>query len=821
MKLETAIYGEVNNGHALREASGDADFARSISGRFDLPSNPPPGVVWSPAISGFPAQGRYVLARTFLDTNAPRGNMVIAHALFAKLDEMQDFRSLGRLIARLAPRADQIPDPSSFELDDGDDITVAPELQQFAALLADSRKMPIVRLGADGIEELISSLWRNLWPSMRRAFAFRLSFAPEDLVENPIPALIYTPSSLAVRWRGYPILGHATQLDDAAGKILSGEEDSAPIMQFATSIGHVDTTLSSFTRLVQAQALVSSEAGFDALAAGMRLINLLSPDPDKGKSAKAELVRSLAEAISSASAEQVMLLRNLSLSGFASLQPVWRAIATWMSAQFVEGGGQAGALLPLVAASYDAKEAISDWRSAIKGGGLKLAARRPRIFAAAFWKWLLQSPDVLAASLELTPADRKMEASLLAEVPKQIRFQPADLLDALVNRGWLTLHGAALAASISPIEAVRAQLRVDNDPLFTGGLKAALARAKPAERVSIAMASDDGRLDSIAGAEIASNHQLAKMLNFALVPTQRVWAAALEADPKSWQAPVDPYAARRAILDSLLAGSPIFGPIVAAFARTPLADLSGYGGRSDLWARLDTPDPFLDATAEGWLTRAATGNADALDPRLELVVLKSHHLDPWFASGWAEALNVVASLENLAEDRAVRWFNDQAIKTPGPNHQQAQLLGNIILARNWSTLLYRVRDYAHRHNELQATLRVCASMFPAWSRWLMGLSPISVDEKWDSFSGIAADLYPSGPDQRDLWERAGGSNSDLLSHSTGGDNWRHALRIVRRGAGPVASTLLAEMQKDFKGNPDLRFIAADADVAASHRGSQR
>ena len=156
-------------------------------------------------------------------------------------------------------------------------------------------------------------------------------------------------------------------------------------MQFAASIGHVDTTLSSFTRLVQAHTLVSPDAGLDARAAGMRLINLLSPDTDKGKSAKAELVQSLADAISSAPAEHVMLLRNLSLTGFASLQPVWSATATWMTAQLVKGGGQAGALLPAVAASHDANEAISEWRSAIKEGSLKLAARQPRIFAAAFW----------------------------------------------------------------------------------------------------------------------------------------------------------------------------------------------------------------------------------------------------------------------------------------------------------------------------------------------------------------------------------------------------------------------------------------------------
>jgi hypothetical protein len=819
MKLETAIYGEVNNGHALRAASGDVDFARSISGRFDLPSNPPPGVAWSPAISGFAAQGRYVLARTFLDADAPRGNMVVAHALFASLDDIQDFRALGRIMAKLAPSADQIPAPSRVELDDGDDPTEAPELQQFAALLTDRSKKPIVRLGADGVENLVSSLWRNLWPAMRRAFAFRLSFAPDDLVDNPLPALVYSPPSLAVRWRAHPILGQtAIASDTLASKILSGDADSAPIVQFASSIGHIDTTLASFTRLVQAEMLLSQGPSFDALAAGMRLVNLLSPNADKGKTAKAELVQSLAHAIASARADQIMLLRNLSLPGFASLQPIWHEIGHWMETRSLAGDGQYGELLPIVVARNDAKEAILDWRVAIKKGGLALAARQPRKFAAAFWGWLAQSPPVLAAILEITPVDSNTEASLLALIPKQIAFETADLLSALVSRGWLALHGATLAASIGAANAVRAQLKVDKNASYSDGLKAALARAKPAERLSIAAANDDGRLDAIAGAEIVADSKLARTLDYTLVATQRIWTSALALDPASWRAPNNPQAARRTILDAFLADVQIFEPIIAAFARTPLADLSDYAGRGELWVRLDNPAPFLDATAEGWLVRAATGSADALDPRLELVVLQSRHLDQCLARSWPESLNVVASLERLAEDRALRWFYDQTVMTFGSTYQQAELLGHIILARNWVTLLNKVRDCAYSHRELQTTLRVCASMFSAWSRWLMSLSSISIDDKWNSFAGIAAELYPSGPDQRDLWERAGGRNSDLLSRTTGAENWRHALRIVRRGDGPVASKVLAEMQKDFKGNPDLRFIAADWDIVGDHRG---
>ncbi|MCQ9186859.1 hypothetical protein KMT30_49045, partial [Streptomyces sp. IBSBF 2953] len=52
---------------------------------------------------------------------------------------------------------------------------------------------PVVRLSVDGFEQLVDSLWKNLWPALRRTFAFRLSFGPNDLVEHPEPALVCTP----------------------------------------------------------------------------------------------------------------------------------------------------------------------------------------------------------------------------------------------------------------------------------------------------------------------------------------------------------------------------------------------------------------------------------------------------------------------------------------------------------------------------------------------------------------------------------------------------------------------------------------------------
>src|ERR671930_502511 len=88
MNVEHAMYGEARGGHALWTASGDHQIASEITSRLDLPDTAPPGVEWSPYVSGFPYLNRYIVARTTIDVAAPRAGMVFSYALIAPLDEM-------------------------------------------------------------------------------------------------------------------------------------------------------------------------------------------------------------------------------------------------------------------------------------------------------------------------------------------------------------------------------------------------------------------------------------------------------------------------------------------------------------------------------------------------------------------------------------------------------------------------------------------------------------------------------------------------------------------------------------------------------------
>ncbi len=808
MKVNSATYGEVNNGHALRAASADHDFARSISGRFDLPSAPPHGVAWSPATSGFPTQGRYVVGRTFLDPKASRGNMVRAHALFVQLDEIQNFGSLKRLFDRLASSLEEVPEPLSFDLEDSEEDIATSDLTALAPLLVSRSGKPVVLLGGECMEQTIAALWHNLWPSMRRTFSFRMSFAPDDIVESPIPAVICTPSSLAVRWNGFPIMGQSNAPTSLAAQALTGEGDTRPLHDFASNLGTDDIDLSTFPRLVKAYELMDAEPSFNALVAGMRLMAFLSPQAEAGQTLKTNKVDQLARMIIHATPEQIMSLRNLTLTGYASLRPIWEAITAWMGAGTMNERTP-DELIPIIAASHAPNEAIVEWQSAIVRGGLLFASQLTKDFARTFWTWLTLRPDLSQAVLEMTPSSPSIESELLASIPEAVKTNSAFIRTEFVARNWLTLHAATLARSMKPADALRAQLQVDRQLSFADGVKEALSRAKPVERVDIAREHDDPRLDIIAGTEIVANHRLLQRMDMAEPSTQRLWASAINLDLSSWRAPHAPQASRDVVLTSLLDGTATFEPLVDALARTPLADLNDFCRKAELWRRVDFPKEFLVATADGWLERAAAGNANSLDPQLEQTVLKPKHLDVHLTGDLGSALNIIASLKEIPEERAILWFEVPPASTSKLTHAQTEVLGHIILTRRWKRLLDRVIDRMRTQPELRATLRICASMVPPISRWLMGLTTVGSTEKWEGLADLAADLYPSGPEHLDLWERAGGRNSDLPQGKNGAEKWRLMLRQVRAGSSPRISKLLDEMMKDFRNNPSLQLIAHD------------
>lgn len=819
MRVEQAVYGEVRAGHALRLATDSGRVSSELTSRLDLPDTAPPGVNWSPFLSGFPHGDWYVFSRTFSDSNATRAGMVLSHAVIAPLDEVTTTADLRPLLALLTvgPEA-----PEMLEARDVPTSSSRPpaavDLAATAEAMTTRGAGPVVRIGRQRFEDLVVSLWFNLWPELRARFAFRLSFGPQDLFDVPKPSLVCTPTALVARWTGHRIVGSTVpKVISGAAAILGGGTEAEPVLSFAREIGGRVNSFGDLVLLEQAHKLASgSTSTFDECVATLRLVERLSPDPSAGSAGKARLVERLASRLPVATGSDILLLRNLETEALPTADVVWTGVRAWASSNlFIRDEDET--IMSALDDATSTEAAIPAWREALLGGIADASRVQKSPFSIAFWRWADARPTTVVALADHLPADRDIEARLVEVAPTALRRSTGDAVMALaLSKRWLRLHGAAAGAALAPHEAIRRQLSVDADPTNIDGVRAAMRRATPTQSLDIALAMDDARLLRIAAEEVSRNPRLLKDADFRDTSIQDIWARALTVNADAWQGPNDPQQALALVIDNLIEGRPANADLLAALSASPVADLSDIERRAEVWHRVSgvARDNLLRATATGWLRRASSAAVPyAPDRDLEAALLAGHALNRALLQAEVSAgIRIISMLSGYSETQFLSWWAGVAASRNTLAIADAEALGHLVLERRWQRavdeMVYRVR---RGRDDLKPALRICQTMISIVTRWWLGVSPILSDEKWLVLEALATDLYPSGPDENDLWGRAGGRHADLRSSGTGRARWRDAIGQIRRGRGPRAALLLTEMARDYPRNDELQSLVADPD----------
>ncbi|MBP6035628.1 MAG: hypothetical protein KA603_05775 [Azonexus sp.] len=799
-------------------------IAAAIASKLDLPDAVPPGVqAWSPFVRGFPIDDHYVLARTFLDSSASRGGMVLTHALIVSLDDMCEVGSLAALFGWLAPSAtDCSGSVATLELDTaGSTHAPAPDLIGTANALAAQGPTPVVRLGVEGFEHLVDSLWRNLWPALRRNFAFRLSFGPNDVVEQPTPALVCTPEQLQARWTKHCVVkpDDQTSESESAG-VLCGQRDVKPILALAEDLGLEVSTLKELSRLERLHSLRSGGESFDDLLTAIRLADGLSNQPTLGASVKDELLGRFTALIPSAGCKQLLPMRNLALSGFANTRSLWSAVELLVSNLGVAPEDDSD-LMEMVVAAVNEDLALPPWRAAVMAG-LSSAARldKPDIFQAV-WRWAERSQVAFATAVGTLPADAAVEQRLAAEVPRMLHVTttPA-LLAPLLKKRWLIAYGAVMASTLPPLDAASQQLKVDKDPGHSAGLRSALRYASPTQTLECALAHKDLRLVELCADLAAAHPQILSNIRCDDITEQKVWGAAIGKNSSLWNAPSNAISLRDTVVAQLAEGRPVDTGLLEALAMTPLADLSATPERARLWSLLPASqsDHYLQTTATGWLELAAQGAVmPPPEAELERVIMSSSSLQSVLerSSVTVDArLSIVSALPSFREEVFITWLNNLLRSVRILSHTDSERLGTLVASRHWERVAKHLSDRLADHRpDLMPGLRLCADLLSFYTRWKLEISKPSAADKLEAFEDEARELYPSGPDSGELWSRAGGKNSDLPGRSeNGATRWHAALNSIRYGGRPSRRDLLKVMCQDFPLNEKLRLYATDTDI---------
>jgi metacaspase-1 len=81
----------------------------------------------------------------------------------------------------------------------------------------------------------------------------------------------------------------------------------------------------------------------------------------------------------------------------------------------------------------------------------------------------------------------------------------------------------------------------------------------------------------------------------------------------------------------------------------------------------------------------------------------------------------------------------------------------------------------------------------------------STNDDWQELQKLMPELYPGGPEDQSIWERAGGDRSKLTLNGTGQAKWFSALRTLRLGGGGAISrtSLLHAVCEEFPHHPGV------------------
>lgn len=834
ISVHQAFYGELNRSHAcLFSTVEDAELNTFLTGFTDRPSAVPAGIVMQPYYSAI-AHGRYyVFTLTFPDHTAQRAGMVFTHVLIITIDDIEYLNNLDYLFSHFCKT---IPENKTSiqeliipisALEAKKTLNTFPEYVMQGARELANGKLPMLFCGeSESFIRVITSVWVGLPYSFRTKMSFTAGFSTANI--DTSKTVIHFQKNLELSLRNNEFVSdnnsNLVEVNSTVEKyILTPLSDN----QFEVFIKNLNVDLKGWSILqLCAKAYEGyqnySELSNDALKQLMRQLAKISPNKNDGKSIKINVISEIKHRIGSAKETNLKSLKNLPLDAFDSAEDVVAdSVNSFAETELTKLNGFNDELMAEVIILSHNETQANWWHTAIKcalGNSIK-AEHVTGI--QNIWKLLIRSEDSLAATLSFFPKDQKYQHLLIKHMPQNIPQNIAEnFAEAIQKREWMLLHAHLIRIYLHPKEALKQQLSLEQK-LTLDSFEGSKLIAKGTTDDDILFLAMDTKEKFFIAEYAGRSIKKPALLNGLDVRNQiwlSIWANVLIETNDLEHGILNLSEIVEQILNSSAEGMEVPNEIIRQIANSEYADISELKNRADLWKYLspNIKEIFLEATSNELVKNISSKGlvGITIEPELMNYISSDRHMTTVLRN-YRVDINTVLEIYDYIANLKDSFLADYITYYPNKlNDVQSARLGTLVLSKHFSLSAKQIFEKSKANDSFKIALSKCQTMIKLgvwdtlWYGHLFGKT-ISKEEVYSALTEICIQLYPQGPEDRDIWKRANGDLSKLHQNKSREENWRTAINLLMNGGGGKnisVKSLINEMMEDYQNNSQLKEI---------------
>ena len=681
-----AHFGDVGGRHALIDATGiDGETLSAIRWHTDLPPDAP--TTWASFYAGYAIRGYYVIQFTKPDAGASRPGMVKTTLAAVRIDWLSEVK-LPDLRSHAMSTNNAATSPISCDRIEG--------LGAVLDMLAESR--PVYWLGTSTYDALLDQLWDVLNAADRTNLVFGLLFTPSSV---PYPSSDTTFGVYLVPERFRARFDSTCTID--ADNPPRAEETSQAVLDgdsgIAAELGLASPSLREWRHLARLRRYLdkASHSHPDRIRACAHLLKRLAPDPQSGRTVKAQVAALLVESSANASFPHIRGLRTLNLADLGV--DIDALLESWAAAVV----GDPNRINDLQAALDEvAAKPFDHLCGSINTALDKQVKARGQALVDYFETAMTSSRRAVFNALAHRVHPERIDAVLAA-------------VDGIENREWvheiaqqtrLPMTHSRSCPTGEPIKAFQAHLAI---PGHSSESRAQLAsRCEPRGVVDSAVALDARVLVDLAAEAVRQDTDV-------LLPARpgsrcwlAIWARVVEdgADPWTWLKPWD---AMEPVFNAFLEGDDNVKSLVAALGASTDINLASYPRRSEVWSAVAEParSRLLHRTA---IAVVLDGSAIAsLEPALRDAVVSREVMTAVAEIDVSKAVDAIDALARYADFRSA-----EAILAVADLDADAERFGRLVAREGWKNAARYIVAHASLRSDLAAAEATCRQIVSPW-----------------------------------------------------------------------------------------------------------